>query len=179
MSFAANDPPHELSAVGREKVLGPEHPGTADGLNNLATLLLNQDDLAAAQPLYERALTIREKVLGPEHPGTATILNNLAKLLERQGDLAAARPLYEPALAIDEKVLGPEHLEVAAVLTNLAGYASKAELLFRRAITIAKTHPAAIIRSPNGMPVNMRFSCSTQHAPPRLSPSCTNRACDT
>jgi hypothetical protein len=51
-------------------VLGPEHPGTATCLNNLAGLLLTQGDLAGARPLFERALAIYEKVFGPEHPDT-------------------------------------------------------------------------------------------------------------
>jgi tetratricopeptide (TPR) repeat protein len=72
----------------REKVLGPEHPDTAESLNNLAFLFQNQDDLAGARPLYERALAIYEKALGPEHPHTAEVLNNLASLLWVQGDLA-------------------------------------------------------------------------------------------
>jgi hypothetical protein len=40
----------------REKALGPEHPDTARGLNNLAGLLQDQGDLAAARPLFERSL---------------------------------------------------------------------------------------------------------------------------
>jgi tetratricopeptide (TPR) repeat protein len=48
-----------------EKVLGPEHPLTAESLYNLAATLQAQGDYAAARPLYERALAIREKVLGP------------------------------------------------------------------------------------------------------------------
>ena len=52
----------------REKALGPEHPITANCLNNLVDLLRDQGDLAEARPLLERALAIREKALGPEHP---------------------------------------------------------------------------------------------------------------
>jgi Tetratricopeptide repeat len=48
----------------REKALGPEHPDTATSLTNLAVLLNDQGDLAAALPLYERALAIRSKALG-------------------------------------------------------------------------------------------------------------------
>jgi tetratricopeptide (TPR) repeat protein len=103
-----------------EKVLGPEHPGTATSLDHLAGLLQDQGDLAGARPLYERALAIREKVLGPEHPMTASSLNNLGLLLYAQGDLGGARPLYERALAIFEKVLGPEHAGTATSLDNLA-----------------------------------------------------------
>ncbi len=39
----------------REKVLGPDHPDTAIGLNNLASLRDLQGDYASARPLYERA----------------------------------------------------------------------------------------------------------------------------
>ena len=58
-------PLHERALTIREKVLGPEHPDTAESLDNLARLLQDHGDLAAARPLHERALTIREKVLGP------------------------------------------------------------------------------------------------------------------
>jgi hypothetical protein len=50
----------------REKVLGPEHPGTAESLNDLGVLLKAQGELAAVRRLDERALAIREKVLGSE-----------------------------------------------------------------------------------------------------------------
>src|SRR5262249_16063197 len=64
----------------REKALGPEHPDTAGGLNNLALLFSDQGCYEEAEPLYKRALAIREKVLGPEHPHTPTSLTNLASL---------------------------------------------------------------------------------------------------
>jgi tetratricopeptide (TPR) repeat protein len=67
-----------------ERVLGPEHPTTALGLNNLALLLKEQGDYKGAQPLYERALAIREQVLGPDHPTTVSTRNNLAALLRVQ-----------------------------------------------------------------------------------------------
>jgi tetratricopeptide (TPR) repeat protein len=92
----------------REKTLGPEHPETAQGLNNLARLYEAIGDQAKAEPLYRRTLAIREKALGPEHPDTAISLNNLAGLYEAMGDHARAEPLHRRALAIREKVLGPE-----------------------------------------------------------------------
>jgi tetratricopeptide (TPR) repeat protein len=128
----------------REKVLGPEHPGTATGLMSLAGLLQAQGDIAGARPLFERALAINEKVLGPEHPDTASSLNNLATLLQAQGDLAEARPLFERALAIREKVLGPEHPYTASSLNNLAcllqdqGDLAAARPLFERDLAISE-----------------------------------------
>src|SRR5262249_3603783 len=104
-----------------EKALGPEDPNTATSLNDLALVLWEKGDFAAARPLQERALPIVEKMLGPEHPSTATNLNNLANILRQEGgDLMGARPLYERALAIREKALGPEHPDTAQSLNNLA-----------------------------------------------------------
>ncbi|MEI6270048.1 MAG: tetratricopeptide repeat protein [Methylococcaceae bacterium] len=126
----------------REKVLGPEHPKTANSLGHLAGLLEDQGNYGAAEPLYRRALTIREKVSGAEHSATARSLNNLAGLLDAQGNYDAAEPLYRRALAIHEKVLGSEHPDTAISLNNLAGLLKAqgnydaAEQLHRRALTI-------------------------------------------
>jgi tetratricopeptide (TPR) repeat protein len=109
----------------REKQLGPNHLDTALSLNNLATVLADQDNLAEARRLFERALAIRERQLGPDDPDTARSLNNLGSVLEAQGDLAGARPLIERALAIRERQLGPDHPETGRGLTNLANVLMK------------------------------------------------------
>jgi tetratricopeptide (TPR) repeat protein len=101
-------------------VLGPDHPLTANGLNNLGGVYMAMGDYAKAEPLYQRALAIRQKVLGPEHPNTATCLNNLARLYQTMGDYAKAEPLCHRALAIWQKVLGPDHPNTATSLENLA-----------------------------------------------------------
>jgi tetratricopeptide (TPR) repeat protein len=133
---------HERALLIRERVLGSEHPHTADSLNSLAMVVQDQGDFTSAQQLCERALAIREKVRGPKHRETAHSLNNLAVLLQEQGDLAKARPLYERALAIKEEVLGREHPDTATTLDNLAallqaeGDLSGARLLVERALAI-------------------------------------------
>ena len=53
-----------------KRARGPEHPETADALNNLGFLYKKTGDYAKAEPLYQEALRIRQKVLGPEHPDT-------------------------------------------------------------------------------------------------------------
>ena len=55
----------------REKALGPDHPGVAESLNNLAVLYQGQGRYVDAEPLYKRSLAIREKALGPNHPDVA------------------------------------------------------------------------------------------------------------
>jgi tetratricopeptide (TPR) repeat protein/CHAT domain-containing protein len=125
-------------------VLGPDHPDTAQNLNNLAGLYENQSAFAKAEPLYLRALAITEKVLGPDHPDTTQNLNNLAGLYENQSAFAKAEPLYVRVLAIREKVLGPDHPDTAQSLNNLAGLYenqsafAKAEPLYLRALAITE-----------------------------------------
>jgi tetratricopeptide (TPR) repeat protein len=141
-AYARARPLYERALALREKRLGPEHPDTAETLNNLALLLRDEGNRAAARPLLEQALAINEKTFGPEHGATATSLNNLALLLRDEGDLAAARPLFERALAAAEKTLGAEHPATAASLSNL-GLVLKGEddlagarALFERALAI-------------------------------------------
>jgi tetratricopeptide (TPR) repeat protein len=88
--YAQARPLYERVLEIREKALGPDHPGTAESLNNLAVLLQAQGDLIGARPLFERALSIRENVFGPDHPNTAESLSNLAGLLRAQGNIAGA-----------------------------------------------------------------------------------------
>ena len=126
----------------REHQLGPEHPDTAQSLNNLGRLYGSLGKYSEAEPLYVRALAIHEQHLGPEHPTTALSLNNLAMLYWRQGKYSKAEPLHWRALAIHEQHLGPEHPTTALSLNNLAllyhaqGKYSQAEPLYMRALAI-------------------------------------------
>jgi transcriptional regulator with XRE-family HTH domain/tetratricopeptide (TPR) repeat protein len=117
--YALARPVHERAHAVRERVLGPDHPDTAEGLNDLAALLGDQGDLAAAQVLLERAVAVRDRVLGPNHLDTAVSLNNLAMVLRAQGELATARPLLERAVAIHELGLGRDDPNTARVVDNL------------------------------------------------------------
>jgi hypothetical protein len=56
--------------------------GHLGGLNDLAAVLRDQNDLPAARALLERAQGIREASLGPNHPDTALSRQMLATVLE-------------------------------------------------------------------------------------------------
>lgn len=139
-----------------EQNLGPDHPDTASGLNNLAVLYRNQGGAyAKAEPLYLRALAIREKALGPDHPDIASSLSNLGYMYTTQGAYAKAEPLFLRALAIREKALGPDNPDTAdsandlAELYSIQGAYAKAEPLFLRALAITdkalgSNHPMTI-----------------------------------
>jgi tetratricopeptide (TPR) repeat protein len=141
-AFAQARPLYERALALRERCLGPDHPDTAETLNNFALSQREEGNLDAARPLLERALAINERIFGAEHPATATSVNNLALLLRDLGELAAARPLFERALAGVEKAFGADHPATAASLGNLAlllkdeGDPAAARALFERALAI-------------------------------------------
>jgi tetratricopeptide (TPR) repeat protein/transcriptional regulator with XRE-family HTH domain len=126
----------------REQQLGPDHPDTAQSLNNLALLYYKQGRYTQAEPLYLRALRIREQQLGPDHLDLAYPLHGLANLYHQQDRYVEAAPLFRRALRIREQQLGPDHPQVAYPLNNLAliyykqGRYEQAEPLYLRALTI-------------------------------------------
>jgi Tetratricopeptide repeat len=92
-----------------EKVLGPEHPDTANRLNSLAHLLYDQGDLAGALTLSKRRLAICENVFGPEHPQTNLVRCSLSRLLLLCSLPGDALALAQTALAAHDKLLGRDH----------------------------------------------------------------------
>jgi tetratricopeptide (TPR) repeat protein len=122
--------------------LGPDHPKTADALNDLGFIFQKIGNYAKAEPLYQEELRIRQKVLGPEHPDTANSLNNLASLYWAMGEYVKAEPLLKEALGIRQKVFGSGHPDTAQSLNNLAelyqamGEYAKAEPLLQEALRI-------------------------------------------
>jgi tetratricopeptide (TPR) repeat protein len=140
--YAKAEPLYQEALRICQKVLGPEHPGTALSLYNLGSLYQSMGGYTKAEPLYQEALRIRQKALGPEHPDTATSLDNLGSLYQRMGEYAKAEPLYQEALRIRQKVLGPEHPHTTLSLNNLAalyqamGEYPKAEPLYQEALRI-------------------------------------------
>ncbi len=110
----------EQALAVRRSVLGDEHPDTLTSMNNLASALRAQGDLAGARTLHEQELTICRRVLGEEHPDTLTSINNLANTLRAQGDLAGARTLHQQELAVCRRVLGEQHPYTLISMSNLA-----------------------------------------------------------
>jgi hypothetical protein len=70
----------------RERVLGPEHPGTLTARHELARWTGAAGDPAAARDLFAALLPVHERVLGAEHPDTQATRSNLADLTARAGD---------------------------------------------------------------------------------------------
>jgi tetratricopeptide (TPR) repeat protein len=121
--------PHlEQSLAACEAGMGPNHPSTADALDDLATLLVLRRSYDRARPLYERSLAILRKN-NPDHPGRYVPLDGLATIDMAQGryDEAGAR--------LDEAIqaLGRD---------RYADPSYHAAILGRKAETLRKTNRA-------------------------------------
>ncbi len=86
-----------------QREFGPEHPSTANLLNNLAGVYLAQRRYAEAEPLQKRSLALLEKALGAEHPNVATSLENYSALLRKTGRGSEAVKLEARARVIRAK----------------------------------------------------------------------------
>ena len=90
-----------------KRARGPEHPETADALNNLGFLFEKIGRLRQSRTALSRKRSgSARRSLALEHPDTATSLNNLAVLYHDMREYAKAEPLYQEALRIRQKVLG-------------------------------------------------------------------------
>jgi len=99
-----------LTLGNRQKVLGAEHPKTAQSLNNLAEFLRRHNEHDAARPLFERAIETFQKTLGASDPNTNVARRNLAKLLLATGKPMEALAVGQAAASFHEKILGIDHV---------------------------------------------------------------------
>lgn len=136
----------------RRRVLGLNHPDTANTISNLGRLLYDQGDSDAALSHLELALDIRERMLGLHHHATAAALHRMGRVLIGSDD-RTARSCFERALTIRERTLGPDHIDTAHSLNSLGrvlreqGDPVTARLLLERAVAImhrvyVAEHPA-------------------------------------
>jgi CHAT domain-containing protein len=135
--YAKAEPLYQRALKIKEKALGPEHPKTATGLNNLARLYETMGDYTKAELLYQRAFKISEKAVGPEHRNTATSLKNLAFVHYHMGDLKEALRLAVQARRGEEKTL-----------SNILSFTSEQQRLAFQETTYPYDLPATLGSAP-------------------------------
>jgi len=151
-SYTLAEPLYQRALAIREQQLGPEHPDTAESLNDLAILYSQQGKYEQAESLLRHALAIREKQLGAEHVDTIHTCNDLALLYWFQGKCEQAEPLLKRGLTFSEQEGEHEDVTTAETLNHLAllnyywGKYEQAEPLFQRAVrifeqTLGSKHP--------------------------------------
>lgn len=79
-----------------------DRAGAAAALNNLGSVLADQQDITRAQRMYEQSLATSEEI--GERRGMSSALNNLGILLKDQGQLVEARRAHERSLAIRREI---------------------------------------------------------------------------
>jgi Flp pilus assembly protein TadD len=87
-------------AADRERILGPEHPGTLSARANLAASYRLAGRTGEAIALLERVAADRARILGPEHPGTLTARANLASSYRQAGRTGEAIAIEEQVAAV-------------------------------------------------------------------------------
>lgn len=106
----------------RRKSLGNRHPDVANSLTNLAALLRDRGNYAAAEPLYREAISILEEMLPPGYPMTANSKAGLGLVLVRSiKDPALSEGLRDKRLEEAESLLlgAEKELFVTASPTSL------------------------------------------------------------
>lgn len=133
----------------RDRVLPPDSPGIARGLENVAVCLARTGRDSEAVPLYRRALAIYEKAYGPDDIDVADTCSELASALAESDQLAEAEANARRALALFERA-GEDHALRLALTFDRLGYTllaakrnADAETAFRRAVAIYDRRPDA------------------------------------
>jgi CHAT domain-containing protein len=137
---------YERHLVLLEQRFGPEHPRTAEGLNDFAFFLLGTFDseLATISSMLERAYAIRERTLGNDNPATLASLDAIALVHVFQSRLAEGEAALRRALEIADRLYGPRSAEAVMRMTNLGntltalGRIGEAEPLLTRSLDIRR-----------------------------------------
>ena len=115
----------------------------AYNLHNLAILLHEVNDEAAAEPLIREALEIQRKQKNTHNLEYAVGLTNLGAYLDSQGKLDEAEALYEESLEI-KKALKVDQKDIVTSINNLGklyqtrGNYAAAERYYKESLTIRR-----------------------------------------
>ncbi len=132
----------ETIAIER-RVLGPEHPDTANSITTLAnTVRLDPHRQREAEALYRQALEIELRAVGPDHTYTTRAKEGLANNLTDQHRYIEAQQSLQQVLATRQRTLGPDNTDTLLTGYNLATVLVRQKLVLRsRAADTANTRP--------------------------------------
>jgi serine/threonine-protein kinase len=102
--------------------LSENHPSVALAHNDLASIYLNNIELAKAEFHYLESLRINRIVYGDKHPDIATNLSNLGVVYVKSNQLEKAKRTLFEALAQRQQIMGESHPHVAASLSVIGNY---------------------------------------------------------
>lgn len=103
----------------RRRVLGDEHPDTAQSFSDMGRVCEELGDYDKALENFTDALNTNEELFGDNHLSTALSYYDIGRLFEKwgdRGDFATALGYCKTALDVVERILGEDHPFVATVL---------------------------------------------------------------
>jgi lipopolysaccharide biosynthesis regulator YciM len=129
----------------REEQLGPDHPDTLAGMNQLALSYRAAGQLDRAIPLYERVIERHKTQLRSDHADALKTANNLAVAYHESGRLDLAIPLLEQTYRTQKAKSGDDAADTLTTMGNLAlGYRDAGQL--ERAVALYEEAVEALRR---------------------------------
>ncbi|XP_078356427.1 uncharacterized protein LOC144641270 [Oculina patagonica] len=104
---------YKLALDIRRKLVGEEHPQTADSYREVGVTQHLLGDYTSALESKKHALDIKWKLFGEEHPQTADSYRDLGVTQHSLGDYTSALESEKHALDIRRKLFGEEHPQTA------------------------------------------------------------------
>ncbi|MBM3184265.1 MAG: tetratricopeptide repeat protein, partial [Chlamydiae bacterium] len=113
--YQAAQPYHEQALERRIELFGEAHPQTIISMNNLATVLWENGQLAKSKELFTKALTASRKLYPEEHIDDTIAMNNLGWVSWEMGEFQEAKTLLKQSLLTSKKLRAcdPDFLQVA------------------------------------------------------------------
>ena len=127
---------HRRALELRTSTLSATAPLTLTSAFNVATMLVVQNEIAAATSLHEETLQLRQETLGEDHADTLASYSAMGGLRHIQSRFAESEALYRRAINGQRKILGDADPSLYITIAGLAavmsgtGRASEAEELF-------------------------------------------------
>ncbi|MGW2206957.1 tetratricopeptide repeat protein [Streptomyces sp. NPDC001774] len=106
--------------------LGPDHPETLDGRDNLAKNRGEAGDARSAVEDLAGLLSDRLRIQGPDHPDALNTRTGLARWRGEAGDAAGAADAFAELLSDHIRVQGPDHPTTLNARTCLAQWRGRA-----------------------------------------------------
>ncbi len=100
-------------------ILGDNHPGLLDPMNNLVGVLGEKGELEEAELVARKTLALARSFPGKERLAATRTLLNMAGLKYNRGDYEGAQHWMQEALSLQREILGHHHPETLIAQTSL------------------------------------------------------------
>ena len=111
---------YEKSLALNLKLIGGEHPNTADVYNNLGVGYYAKGEYEKANIFYEKSLFINLKFFNEKHPSIANSYHNIGETFFFKTEYDKAIEYLEKALNLRLKIFGEEHSNIASSYNDIA-----------------------------------------------------------